>query len=444
MENPQGAAAAAATDGSSSTPPLVITVSDPIKNSEGSLGGAYITYKVNTETTLAEFEFKQFSVIRRFSDFVWLRQLLLSILPGAVIPPLPEKGLMKSFSPEFVEGRRRALERFLNRCATHPLVGVHERFRMFLQADDEALAKAKQDANTKQGGGFFSGLASMTMSSKAEQVKSEQDLQFEEISVYVSNLESQMQNVAKHTASLVRRGRELAQGLCDFSLAFDLLSQHETQALISALKQVSDTADQLSLIAAEQVEKEQMWFEEPIVDYIQMLGAVKDALDKRAQARKTYFVAVSDKELKASALEKLQATATPKADKIAAAEESLQAAQTAEEAAQTHFETVSQRALDEVDRFKHTKADDMRKVVLDYVQLQIEYNKRMEQQWAALVPEIEKIEVEPRPEAMPTVMDAALPDEPPAAPEAAAAAAEPAPTPPPADVPPPADDAAAV
>jgi sorting nexin-1/2 len=46
-----------------------------------------------------------------------------------------------------------------------------------------------------------------------------------------------------------------------------------------------------------------------------------------------------------------------------------------------------------VHRFKRSKADDMRKVVLDYVTLQIEFNKATEAQWAELVPEIESIQV---------------------------------------------------
>ena len=117
-----------------------------------------------------------------------------------------------------------------------------------------------------------------------------------------------MQNVAKHTAAIVKRGRELAQGLFEFGLAFTLLGQHETQALVTALTQMGHTADQLSLIAAEQVEKEQLWFEEPITDYIQMLGAVKEALAKRQESRKAYFGRVSDKESKTAALEKLRAS----------------------------------------------------------------------------------------------------------------------------------------
>merc|ERR1712178_235527 len=78
-----------------------------------------------------------------------------------------------------------------------------------------------------------------------------------------------------------------------------------------------------------------------------------------------------------------------------AAQAALVSAETLEQESASLFQEVSKRALHEMDRFKETKADDMRKVVLDYVQLQIEYSKRMEQQWAALVPEIEAINIEP-------------------------------------------------
>lgn len=83
------------------------------------------------------------------------------------------------------------------------------------------------------------------------------------------------------------------------------------QALKSALEQMGHTADQLSLIAAEQVEKEQMSFEEPVIDYIQMLGAVKEAIGSRQQVRKAYFNAVGDVEAKTAALEKLEVRPCP-------------------------------------------------------------------------------------------------------------------------------------
>lgn len=43
---------------------------------------------------------------------------------------------MGNFDPEFVESRRRALEKFLRRIAENPELGVSDVFIAFLQADD--------------------------------------------------------------------------------------------------------------------------------------------------------------------------------------------------------------------------------------------------------------------------------------------------------------------
>lgn len=54
---------------------------------------------------MGAFADKQFSVIRRYSDFTWLRDTLKQQLPGVIVPPLPEKAVMNNFSPEFIESR---------------------------------------------------------------------------------------------------------------------------------------------------------------------------------------------------------------------------------------------------------------------------------------------------------------------------------------------------
>ena len=58
-------------------------------------------------------------MIRRFSDFVWLRDQLQRDCPGYIIPPVPDKVLNK-FSADLVAARQRQLERFLRRVASHP------------------------------------------------------------------------------------------------------------------------------------------------------------------------------------------------------------------------------------------------------------------------------------------------------------------------------------
>ena len=78
---------------------LSIAVSDPVKQGEGLK--AHISYKINTKTDLPEFDMSQFSVIRRYSDFVWLISQLSSstpVLPNTVtpVPQLPVRLIPRS------------------------------------------------------------------------------------------------------------------------------------------------------------------------------------------------------------------------------------------------------------------------------------------------------------------------------------------------------------
>lgn len=102
-------------------------------------------------------------VERRYNDFFWLQSHLSALHPECVIPPLPEKTgvmgtmgstfrhfcsilrsdskifvlLLDKFSPEFLEYRRRELERFLRRVGTHPVLARHPDVIAFLEANDE-------------------------------------------------------------------------------------------------------------------------------------------------------------------------------------------------------------------------------------------------------------------------------------------------------------------
>ncbi len=51
-----------------------ISVTDPTKHSDSTVG--FTTYKINTLTNMSIFSYSQYSVIRRYSDFVWLQSQL--------------------------------------------------------------------------------------------------------------------------------------------------------------------------------------------------------------------------------------------------------------------------------------------------------------------------------------------------------------------------------
>lgn len=155
---------------------------------------------------------------------------------------------------------------------------------------------------------------------------------------------------------------------------------------------MGSTADELSSLTMQEAEKEMIEFDEPLKDYLRTIYAVKLALQRRHERRLTYTTCLSEVTVKRMNYAKFRATPGAEA-KAYGAERSLKRGEIAADAARDEFATVSQRVLREVDRFKREKGEQMRLVVLDYITAQIEYNKKMEELWAGLLPQLETLTV---------------------------------------------------
>jgi hypothetical protein len=88
-------------------------------------------------------------VFRRYTDFVWLRNVLVKAFPGIFIPPLPEKKALGNKDSTFVESRRLDLQRWLARIVARDFLADHEGVALFLhratssfEDDCKALTKA--------------------------------------------------------------------------------------------------------------------------------------------------------------------------------------------------------------------------------------------------------------------------------------------------------------
>lgn len=356
------------------------------------------------------------AVLRRYSDFLWLYERLHKERAGAIIPPLPEKQTVARFSIAFIEERRSFLERFLRRVAVHPELYDAPSLDTFLRADDVSFHAAKQ---TKSGytdptmmaamgsvaypssnptisvpppkkDGIKKWFAETKTSISGDLVRSPDDDLFAEIESYIDGVEKQMKNVQGQATALVKKGKEIAHGLFEFGIAFNALGQSEADALGKALGQMGQAADELSVTSLQHSEQEISKFEEPLRDYIKTIMAVKAALQKRHDKRLTYTTCLSEVATKRTSLAKLRATPGMEA-KAYGAEMSLKRGEANAEIAREDFATVSQRVLREVDRFKREKADDMRRMVFDYISLNIEYNKKMETVWSALLETFENV-----------------------------------------------------
>ena len=380
--------------------PGTITVGEPQKQGDGIK--AFISYKVGARGA---------TVVRRYNDFVWLHGELEKQGSGCIVPPLPEKAALGRFDELFLQRRRRALERFLNRVAEHALLRGAKSFTAFLSAADLGAAKAESRSS---GGTMMASMkqwfgetvhSAKQMMGAAEVESTAEDLAVLDEYGYVCGLEPQMRNVLKHTSLLVQRQREQGDALGEVGASFAALgaSEGDAEVLGQALAALGVTAKQLGAIAKEQVENEQQYFEEPLTDYLQLVGAARRALEKRAEKQHTLNTAKAALDTKRQAHSRLveksagagSGGASTKGDsKVRASEQEMRKAeqqllQTSEEA-----QLVTARVMDEMERFKREKLGDFQRISLDYVQLQIEACERQEKAWELLIPQLEVLDVE--------------------------------------------------
>ena len=79
--------------------------------------------------------------------------------PNLCIPPLPDKAVAGNFEEEFIAKRKSQLELWLNRMASHPVIGQSEVFIHFLQCDDQSskwkTGKRKAEKDEYRGAQWF-------------------------------------------------------------------------------------------------------------------------------------------------------------------------------------------------------------------------------------------------------------------------------------------------
>jgi PX domain len=110
---------------------------------------------------------KSWTVDRRFRRFLSLHDELSSHYKKDELPSLPKRSFRRSFDPEYIEGKRVALETYLQKLMEHPIIGSSSRLCSFLvgrfsdvgipsafisrlRDAEQASVKSKQLADTLQ------------------------------------------------------------------------------------------------------------------------------------------------------------------------------------------------------------------------------------------------------------------------------------------------------
>lgn len=365
---------------------FVCTVSDPEKKGEGM--SQHICYKINTAFNSLDGKITQSVVIRRFSDFVWLHHQMYLKCKGCLIPPLPDKALIGRFSGEFINERRRGLNVFLDRIGQHPILSVSDDVELFLNGEESALASVinkKDDVKTGLMSFWQSSvkLISDTLVPGKEREKTAEDLACDEINGYATSLETSFTAVHTNAEGLVRKDKDLAKNWFEFGLACTLLGQYESnqseEVLGDVFTKLGNTADHLSVLLTQKTDQENIDFREPLKDYMRITDSVKQMMKTRQTALDTYQSAVATLESRQGKCDSLAG------DKLANAQKSVIEAQELVTASSRELEQITRISLEEANRFKQEKQTDLKRIVTDFVKLQIEHSKKVQGVWESVL-----------------------------------------------------------
>jgi len=131
--------------------PYTCAVSSPRKENKYHGIKSYISYAVTPS-------FSNIQVSRRYKHFDWLHERLINKFTTICIPPLPEKQVTGRYEEEFIEGRMRQLQMWVDRMVRHPVISTSSVFKFFLTCTDEKRwkeGKRKAEKDGLIGGSLF-------------------------------------------------------------------------------------------------------------------------------------------------------------------------------------------------------------------------------------------------------------------------------------------------
>ncbi|XP_070963606.1 sorting nexin-1a isoform X1 [Oncorhynchus clarkii lewisi] len=377
---------------------LNISITNPEKVGDGM--NAYMAYKVSTQTTLPMFRSKTFTVRRRFSDFLGLYEKLSDkhTLNGYIVPPPPEKSIMgmtkvkvgkeDNSSAEFVERRRAALERYLQRVVFHPSLLQDPDVREFLERDDMPRAHNTQALS---GAGFLKMINRATDSLSKMTIKmNESDVWFEEKLQEVEAEDQQLRKLHIMVDSLVGHRKELSVNTGGFAKSVAMLgSSEDNTALSRALSQLAEVEDKMEQLHQEQAASDSFCFAELLADYIRLLGSVRASFDQRMKTWQRWQDAQNMLQKKRETEAKLLWANKP--DKLQQAKDDITEWEAKVTQYERDFDRVSATVRKEVLRFEKEKARDFKKQIIKYLESLLQSQQQLIKYWEAFLPEAKAI-----------------------------------------------------
>ncbi|KAI3770805.1 hypothetical protein L6452_01949 [Arctium lappa] len=429
-------------------PYLKITVSSPQKEVESSNsivpgGNTFVTYLITTKTNMAEFGGPQFTVRRRFKDVVTLSDRLIEAYRGFFIPPRPEKSVVESQvmqKHEFVEQRRNALEKYLQRLAEHPIIRQSDELRVFLQVQgklpllptaavtsrmlDGATRLSKQLLGDDSDGGsvrihpqdvvrpaksrwdFLRIMKEMNqaMSNDWGGTKpsiDEEDTGFLQNKERLLNLEKQLTSASKQAELFVKAQQDMAETMGEFGLAFIKLTKFENEQAVldtqtkraADMKNLATTAIRASRLYRE-LNSHTVKHLDTLHDHMGLILGVHTAFSDRSSALLTVQTITTELDSLYAQAEKLDTSSSKtyggdksKTLKLGEVREAIRVTEDAKSCATREYERIKENNRTEIERLDRERKADFKNMLKGFVLNQVGLSEKIGKEWGKIAEE---------------------------------------------------------
>uniref|UniRef100_A0A8C6WBW7 Sorting nexin-30 n=1 Tax=Nannospalax galili TaxID=1026970 RepID=A0A8C6WBW7_NANGA len=322
---------------------LFVTVDDPKKHV--CTMETYITYRVTTK-------------VGPFICYGDQASLELTEPPHL---PLPEKfvvkGVVDRFSEEFVETRRKALDKFLKRITDHPVLSFNEHFNVFLTAKD-------LNAYKKQGIALLTRVGESVKHVTGGYKLRSRPLEFAAIGEYLDTFALKLGTIDRIAQRIIKEEIEYLVELREYGPVYSTWSALEGE-LAEPLEGVSACIGNCSTALEELTDDMTEDFLPVLREYILYSDSMKSVLKKRDQVQAEYEA-------------KLEAVALRKEDrpKVPADVEKCQ----------DRMECFNADLKADMERWQNNKRQDFRQLLMGLADKNIQYYEKCLMAWESIIP----------------------------------------------------------
>jgi len=271
-----------------------------------------------------------------------------------------------------MEFRRRELQKFLDRIASHHFLQQTPEFKSFLENEsaEQLFSKSSVPTTTQQNPGLLSFLGTSISSQLSQNFtpQKEPDQWFDSYKNYVGSLETQLLSLERATNQLIRKQKELTQAFTEFGTVTSLLASTEAdhdQKLSVGFQDLSELSNQVSILNEKLTDSESIYFEDVIRDYLRILSSVKEMLAARGEKLGVYQNQSKQLELKK--------------DKLKSKE--LEELSNKTEQSKSEFNTISELCKSELADMADIKSKDFNKMICKFVQMNIDIEIQKLNEW---------------------------------------------------------------